>query len=49
MSICIKRVRDWLDRRPKAKQWVWFIVLWFGGLLAVLSFAYPIKWIIRAM
>ena len=49
MNICIERLRDWLDKHPKLKEWVWFVVLWLGGLAAVLAFAYPIKWIIKAM
>lgn len=49
MNICIKPVRAWLNKHPKAKQWVWFGALWLGGLMTVMAVAYPIKWIIKNM
>lgn len=27
----------------KQSQWLWFITLWFGGLLAVASLSYAIR------
>ena len=49
MSTVIKKAADWLACRPKAREWAWFVLLWLGGLFAVLAFAYPIKWVIRSM
>ncbi len=49
MNTCIKRVREWLDQRPKAKQWVWFLALWLAGLLTVMAMAYPIKFLIQSL
>lgn len=34
---------EWLDRHPKAKQWLWFIGLWFAGLISVATLTYPLK------
>jgi uncharacterized membrane protein len=31
----------------KQQQWAWFIVLWCGGLGAVLLLAYVIRWMMR--
>ena len=30
----------------KKRQWVWFAVLWCGGLAAVLTFSYFYKWLV---
>ncbi len=30
-----------------AKQWVWFILLWFCGLAATALLSYGIRWILR--
>jgi hypothetical protein len=49
MNTCIKSVQTWLNKHPKAKQWAWFITLWCAGLLAVVAFAYPIKWLMRSI
>lgn len=40
---------EWVNARPKLKQWLWFIGLWCMGLLAVSAMAYPIKMLIRSM
>lgn len=45
MSRCTKC----LEAYPKAKQWIWFIILWAIGLLAALAIAYPIKWLIKML
>jgi hypothetical protein len=37
----------WLNQRPKIKQWLWFIVLWFGGLSTVTILTYPIKMLMK--
>lgn len=49
MNICINNIHTWLNRHPKAKQWLWFVILWVGGLTTVLVIAYPIKWVIKSM
>lgn len=49
MSICINKMQAWLDKHAKIKQWAWFVLLWLGGLVGVMCFAYPIKWIIKSM
>ncbi len=46
MNTCTK---DWLTRHPRIREWIWFIVLWLGGLVSVLLIAYPIKWVIHNM
>ena len=43
------KLRQWLNARPKMKQWLWFIALWLGGLLTVSALAYPIKWLMKGM
>jgi len=44
MNTCIK---EWLDAHPSAKQWLWFVALWFAGLGSVLAIAYPLKFLIK--
>lgn len=41
--------RAWIARHEGTRQWLWFIALWLGGLLAVSLVAYPIKGLIRFM
>ena len=31
----------------KQRQWIWFIMLWCGGLTATLLLSYAIRWIVR--
>ncbi len=49
MHITIKSfVRTWLVvLQPKAKQWLWFIILWCSSLLAVFALTYPLKFLIN--
>ena len=42
MSIFI----NFLNHHPKIKQWLWFILLWIGGFLAVAMITYPIKFLV---
>jgi uncharacterized membrane protein len=49
MNTCIKPTLAWLDKHPKAKQWLWFVALWCGGLFTVTVLAYPIKWLMKAI
>lgn len=42
MNLCTK-LHSYISARPKLKQWLWFISLWFGGLAVVSSVAYLIK------
>jgi hypothetical protein len=52
MNTCtsiIQTCQQWLNDRPKIKEWSWFLALWLGGLLTVSAIAYPIKWIIKSM
>ena len=46
MSILIK---NYIDAHPRIKQWGWFIILWFGGLLTAMCLAYPIKFLIKTI
>lgn len=48
MNTLIKKSVEWLNHHPKIKQWIWFIILWSGGLLAAVSVAYPIKLLIKS-
>ena len=41
-------IERYINSHPKAKEWSWFIILWFGGLSAALMLAYPIKFIIKS-
>lgn len=31
----------------KQRQWIWFAVLWCGGLATTLLIAYTMRWVIR--
>lgn len=33
----------------KQRQWVWFIMLWSGGLAAALALAWAVRWVIRTL
>jgi uncharacterized membrane protein len=43
MNRCIKHINIFLSKHPKLKQWLWFAILWFGGLFAVYSMSMVIK------
>jgi len=45
MIIHIKKF--FLARSLKARQWMWFFALWFGGLFTVVVLTYPIKLLIK--
>lgn len=53
MSLCTKitsygqRFADRLNARlsEKQRQWLWFVGLWCGGLLAVTTLGYAIKFL----
>lgn len=48
MITCIKKVvSDRLAEHPKLQQWLWFIVLWCGGLATVLVLTYPLRLLIK--
>ncbi len=50
MKVCTKYFdKVWEKLSPKAKEWVWFVSLWFGGLGAVSLVTYPIKLLIKNM
>lgn len=49
MKHFIKNGADFLDRKPKLKQWLWFFGLWCGGLATVLLLAAFLKQIINAI
>jgi hypothetical protein len=29
----------------KKRQWLWFVLLWLGGLLATLALSYGYRWL----
>ena len=31
----------------KQRQWIWFALLWCGGLTATLLLSYGMRWIVR--
>ena len=31
----------------KQRQWIWFIMLWCGGLAATLLLSYAMRWMIQ--
>ena len=43
MNLCIKQAKTWIEKHPKLKQWLWFALLWFGGLFTVYSMSLIIK------
>jgi len=44
----IERLRLWLRARPqRLQQWLWFVLLWLAGLLAVTVLAWPLRWLVR--
>lgn len=46
MNISIK-CKNWLDQHVTIKQWLWFVALWFGGLLTVTVLTYPLKLLMK--
>lgn len=41
MKACIK---NWFGKLSKTKkQWLWFIALWFSGILAVAAISYSLR------
>lgn len=49
MKECINKAKAWLQAHERTRQWLWFVGLWFAGLFAVLSIAYPIKFVIKSI
>ncbi len=47
MNTAIDTIWHYLNGKPKAKEWLWFVLLWCGGLFAALALAYPIKYFIK--
>lgn len=43
----IKYIKNKLDKRPKMKQWLWFISLWLLGLISIFTLTYPLKLLIK--
>lgn len=31
----------------KQRQWIWFILLWCGGLCTTVLLSYALRWVIR--
>ncbi len=31
----------------KQRQWIWFILLWCGGLIGTLLLSYAMRWVIQ--
>ncbi len=51
MNTTIKeRIKIWFSKqKPKTQQWIWFVLLWIGGLLTVTILTYPIRFLIKSM
>jgi len=47
MKKCIDKIDGWIKNRPKLKQYLWFIGLWFFGLITVSVLTYPLKLLMR--
>lgn len=48
MNMGIKsKLTGFLQTHHKIRKWLWFIVLWCGGLLSALAIALPIKILIK--
>lgn len=43
----IAKLNAFLQKSPKLKAWVWFVLLWLGGLATVIVLSYPLKLLIR--
>ncbi len=48
-NFMIKKVNNFFSKYPQLKEWAWFIILWFTGLLTALTLSYPIKLLIKIM
>jgi hypothetical protein len=46
-DIIIKCINHWTENHPKLMQWVWFIGLWFLGLIATAILTSPFKILIK--
>ncbi|MDX2083415.1 MAG: hypothetical protein SFV53_05480 [Rickettsiales bacterium] len=49
MKILTKKVTSYLDNHKNLKQWLWFILLWLGGIISAFVLTYPIKLLIKFM
>jgi hypothetical protein len=49
MKKCIESTSTWLNAHPKLKQWIWFALLWIGGLTSFWVLAYPFKLLIKSL
>ena len=48
MSICISKLLALAQtKNPKLQQWLWFVGLWLGGLITVVTLTIPIKLLIK--
>lgn len=47
ISLMSRSFKTWLKRYPKVRRWMWFMMLWWGGLGAVLVATYPFKALMR--
>ncbi len=47
MKIFINKLKLYLKNHQKSREWLWFIFLWFVGLVFVVIMTYPIKFIIK--
>lgn len=47
MKKCISKIQSWFNKNPRIKEYLWFIILWFFGLISVIIFTYPIKYLMK--
>jgi hypothetical protein len=43
MNISINRFKSWMTAHPKAREWIWFSILWCGSLSAAIVLTLPVK------
>lgn len=49
MNICTNKIAALgKNLNPKLKQWLWFVGLWFFGLVSVLALSTPIKLLVKS-
>jgi len=47
MKKCMNKLKTILTKNKEIRQWMWFVALWFVGLIAVVILTYPFKMLIK--
>lgn len=49
MKHYIKKIKAWLNKKPKIKEWSWFIFLWCIGAASFYIASFCIKWLVKSL